>query len=407
MMIRNILVLFILLFVPLRGQTICYLEDPCGYDPEHAAAMLKLFGTGWGYTYDSLLTDLSGWGKNPFVTVDSAGASVQNRGIWLVTIKDTSLHETPPLRITIHSRTHPNEVQATWVTNAIIDELLGESDLARTLRKNCEFNIVPMYNPDGVEMEYGRENANGVDLERDWISTEQPETATLKELFETYMASDSPIRIALNMHSAYACKRYFVYHHENGTSEAYAEAEQFFITSIQEKWPEGIEPWNYYISWIDGTPTYYPESWFWLNYQEAVMALTYEDMNCAEAGDYGRTAKALLDGITDFLGIRETAMPQQLPVPGHSEMISDLTTFPNPIATGSTTHIRFTLRQPVPITIRLYDLLGRKIADFGQIRGVAGAQISAIDLPQMAQGLYFLQISGPQIQKSVPIILVH
>lgn len=137
------------------------------------------------------------------------------------------------------------------------------------------------------------------------------------------------------------------------------------------------------------------------------MALTYEDMNCAEAGDYGRTAKALLDGITDFLGIRETAMPRQLPVPGHSEMISDLTTFPNPIATGSTTHIRFTLRQPVPITIRLYDLLGRKIADFGQIRGVAGAQISAIDLPQMAQGLYFLQISGPQIQKSVPIILVH
>ncbi len=402
------ILLILIIQGPLYSQGPLALEDdPCGYDPEFSAATLKLFGTGWGYTYDSLLADLSLWKNSPFVTIDSAGASVQNRGIWLVTIKDTIPPTSSPLRITIHSRTHPNEVQATWVTNEIIDALIGNSQLAKNLRTYCEFNIIPMYNPDGVELELGRQNANGVDLERDWIETSQPETATLRGLFESYMAGDAPVRIALNMHSALACKRYFVYHHENGTSEAYAIAERFFISSIREIWPKGIEPWNYYISWTSGTPPYYPESWFWLNHQEAVMALTYEDMNCPEAGDYDLTANALLEGITDFLGIRETGIQDRFASSVPPQVISDIMTYPNPAASGLTTHIQFSLRKSTSLKITLYDLLGRKVTDLIQANRSAGLQEFTLSLPKLTQGFYILQISGPQIRRSVPLMILN
>ena len=33
-------------------------SDPCGYDEKLSKELYKLLGAGWGYNYDSLLTDL-------------------------------------------------------------------------------------------------------------------------------------------------------------------------------------------------------------------------------------------------------------------------------------------------------------------------------------------------------------
>ena len=64
------------------------LMDKCGYiygyQPNHFLART----VNWGYGYDSLLVDLVRWGASPFVTVDSLGASVQNRALWELTIAD-------------------------------------------------------------------------------------------------------------------------------------------------------------------------------------------------------------------------------------------------------------------------------------------------------------------------------
>jgi hypothetical protein len=407
----NIRIIILLLISAINGfpQMVTALgDDPCGYDSAYAALTLKTLGTGWGYTYDSLLADLKIWQKSPFVKVDSAGASVQNRGIWLVTITDTMQRSEPLLRITIHSRTHPGEVQATWVTNALISELLSDSPLAQTLLKKCIFNIIPMYNPDGVELGLARENANGVDLEREWSKPDpQPEPAVLKALYQSYMTGDSPIRVALNMHSSISCTRYFVYHDENGTSSAYAEAEKFFITGIHDQWPEGIEPWNYYISWTTGTPDYYPESWFWLNFHEAVMALTYEDMNCPENGEYDRTALVILEGIADFLGIRETSLSPPFSGGRQTETGNDLVAYPNPAFSGTTFHIKFNLIQPGQVSITLYDLLGRKIIDSAQFKSAPGAQEIMFRIPQLAQGYYILRLNGAQISRNIPLMILH
>ena len=42
--------------------------------------------------------------------------------------------------------------------------------------------IIPMINPDGVELEYNRENANGIDIESNWNTyPHQPEVQALRQ----------------------------------------------------------------------------------------------------------------------------------------------------------------------------------------------------------------------------------
>ena len=80
--------------------------------------------------------------------------------------------------------------------------------------------------------------------------------------------------------------------------------EQDFIEGIRSYYPNGIEPWHYFISWTTGTPLQYPESWFWINHGENVMALTYEDMyQCTGTGNFDITANALIRGVMDYMGI--------------------------------------------------------------------------------------------------------
>ena len=62
----------------------------------------------WGYGYDSLIVDLDRWETYSFLTIDSLGATVQNRGIWELTISENPETSTNH-RIYIHARTHPGE----------------------------------------------------------------------------------------------------------------------------------------------------------------------------------------------------------------------------------------------------------------------------------------------------------
>ena len=309
----------------------------------------------------------------------------------MLTIQDTSAFNPGRKRVTVHARTHPNEVQAFWVTDAMINILLGDSPFSRALRQQCVFNILPMYNPDGVELGYPRENANMVDIESNWNKNPmEVEVQALQKLYKSFMDSGMPTQVALNMHSSVSCTRYFVYHHQNGTSGLYTQYEQQFISGVRSYWLEGIEPWDYFVSWGSGTPTQYPESWFWLNYQEQVMALTYEDMNCETAGDYPKTADAILNGVADYLGIDKTPVAIE---PLHNNIqpaeFSVIDVFPNPLRESYHSTIRLTLANNSEGDLALYDVLGRKIADIK--RGFFKKGVSTFTLPdiQLAGGIYF------------------
>jgi hypothetical protein len=363
-MIQLLPILIFLSF--LAGQT----DSKCGIIPENEA-LLSRDSQNWGYGYDSLLVDLDRWNESSFVTIDSLGASVQNRGIWELTIADDPGSSTNH-RIYIHARTHPGEEESFWVTNEIINILLSDTPLGAFLRANFIFHIIPMYNPDGVELGYPRNNANGIDIESGWDDTPlEPEVEILKNRFIDLMWSvDNPIEVALNMHSAYACLRYFVYHASEGTSSEYTGMEQLFINSVRSHFPGGIEPWSYYVSWTSGTPDQYPESWWWMNHGQNVLALTYEDMNCDEAGLYDSTANAIVRGIIDYLGLDFTGIAEEKgSIPSGFVLEQN---YPNPF--NSITTIQYSLPQEDKVTILLYDLKGSQIKTLINDRQVPGVK---------------------------------
>ena len=258
---------------------------------------------GWGYPLDSLAADLARWRANPLMKVDSIGRSVQNRPLWRVTVGEEAGVVKP--RVFIHARTHPSEVQAFYVLREMLGYVTAANDTAAALRRDFAFHFVPMYNPDGVALGKARQNANGIDIEGNWNqATLQPEVAALKATFQTLSAGPARgrIRAALNLHSDQVnCTRFFFYHHENGTSSAYAERQRNYITGVRAYFPQGIENWNYVVSWSDGFKSQYPESFWWQTQGAEVMALTYEDTNCPGAGDFYLTARAITLGTAYYL----------------------------------------------------------------------------------------------------------
>lgn len=266
---------------------------------------------GWGYPLDSLHADLARWRGHSAMRVDSIGLSAQGRPLWRVTVGEEAGVIKP--RVFVHARTHPAEVQSFYVLREMLHFVADTAnDTAATLRRDFAFHFVPMHNPDGVVLGRARQNANGIDMESNWSqATPQPEVAALKTTFQTLSTGPftGTVRVALNLHSDQVnCTRFFFYHHENGTSPAFAALQRAYITGVRSYFPEGIRPWDYAVSWTGGFAPQYPESFWWQTRGAAVMALTYEDTNCPGAGDFYFTGRALALGSADYIRANPTTI---------------------------------------------------------------------------------------------------
>ena len=394
------LVIFILLVFGLLNAQI--LERPkCGFPPEHEDSARN-----WGYGYSDLLEDIEVWQQSPFVSIDSIGSTVQGRAVWELTISENPSSDFYK-RIYIHARTHPGEEESFWVADEIINYLIADTPEAAFIRSNTIFHIVPMHNPDGVELGYARENANGLDIESGWDdSILQPEVVALQNRFIELSFAPNPIKVALNMHSAYACKRYFVYHHENGTSDYFTDLEKQFISGVQFYYPDGIEDWNYYISWTNSTPDQYPESWWWFNYAEDVLALTYEDMNCSSAGNFDKTAEALIRGSLDFVGINIAKVENDVVAPDKFILNQN---YPNPF--NPSTSIDIELKKPAHVRLSISDLNGKEIrviTDQFFSQGINSFNWDSKDSrgQNVPAGVYFYQAKANSIIQSKKMLLL-
>jgi hypothetical protein len=280
------------------------------------------------------------------------------------------------------------------VTNEIIKILLSESVFAKTLRDSCVFSIMPMYNIDGVELgiqpafTYDRYNADKVDIESNWNATPgEPEVQVLRGQFVKLMAQPNPIRVALNMHSAYGTIRYFVYHMPAGTTPSYAVSEQKFIAGVQSYFPGGIKDYDKGLtSWTTAPALQYPESWFWLNYHEAVMALTYEDMNDVSAGKFDMTANAILHGVSDYLGVTSPATTVR-PLLTEAMASALEQNYPNPF--NPTTTLRFSVAHARPVVITIVDMLGRIVTTLVDETVQPGTYAVEWSGAAHASGMYF------------------
>ena len=106
--------------------------------------------------------------------------------------------------IMVISRQHPPEVTGYLAMQSFVNTLLENKKLARKYRRKYVTYIVPLMNPDGVDMGHWRHNAGGIDLNRDWKNFNQPETRQVKDLLENRLESlNSKLIFAIDFHSTW------------------------------------------------------------------------------------------------------------------------------------------------------------------------------------------------------------
>lgn len=75
---------------------------------------------------------------------------------------------TGPLNLWVIARQHPGETMGSWWMEGFLQEVVGDSDAAKSLRNAATIHIVPCMNPDGAARGHLRTNAAGTDLNRAW-----------------------------------------------------------------------------------------------------------------------------------------------------------------------------------------------------------------------------------------------
>jgi thiol-disulfide isomerase/thioredoxin len=104
--------------------------------------------------------------------------------------------------IAVLGRQHPPEITGHYAYASFVEYLLGNSEDAKQFRDKYRIYLIPVVNPDGVDLGHWRTNANGVDLNRDWAEFNQPETVALRKYFQREIEQqDRDLYFAIDFHS--------------------------------------------------------------------------------------------------------------------------------------------------------------------------------------------------------------
>uniref|UniRef100_A0A8D8VZJ2 Cytosolic carboxypeptidase 6 n=2 Tax=Cacopsylla melanoneura TaxID=428564 RepID=A0A8D8VZJ2_9HEMI len=140
------------------------------FDKEEDAYQIS-FSYPYSYSKCKLYLDTLEKKKNEFFHREVVNHSIQKRNIDVVTITDLKMNENHKgkLRVVvILSRVHPGESPTSFICQGIIDLLISNHHIAKTLRSHVVFKIFPMLNPDGVFLGNFRSNYVGLDLNRSY-----------------------------------------------------------------------------------------------------------------------------------------------------------------------------------------------------------------------------------------------
>ncbi|PKP15287.1 MAG: peptidase M14 [Bacteroidetes bacterium HGW-Bacteroidetes-23] len=88
-------------------------------------------------------------------------------------------------KILLWSQMHGNESTTTKALFDVFNFLDSDVEEVKKWKEKFSFYFIPMLNPDGAEL-YTRENANNVDLNRDFINLSQPESRLLMHVFNEF-----------------------------------------------------------------------------------------------------------------------------------------------------------------------------------------------------------------------------
>ena len=129
----------------------------------------------------------------PGVAYSSLGRSLDGQDIDCLTIGEG------PIRVWLYARQHPGESMAEWWMEGALEKLTDPDDpIARVLRRDCTFRIVPNMNPDGSRRGHLRTNAVGVNLNREWHAPSAEKSPEV--LFVRNAMDKNPPDFAMDVH---------------------------------------------------------------------------------------------------------------------------------------------------------------------------------------------------------------
>jgi len=121
---------------------------------------------------------------NPLYQIESVGQSFEGRNIQMIKVGNG------PRKILLWTQMHGDEPTATMAGFDILNFLEGENDgfddFRKQLLESTTLYFVPMLNPDGAER-YQRRNAQEIDINRDALALQAPESRILKQLQQTLL----------------------------------------------------------------------------------------------------------------------------------------------------------------------------------------------------------------------------
>ena len=129
----------------------------------------------------------------PGVEYRSLGKSLDGQDIDCLTIGEGDTV------VWLYARQHPGETMAEWWIEGALEKLTDPDDpVARVLRRECTFHVVPNMNPDGSRRGHLRTNAAGVNLNREWHA---PTAERSPEVLYVLAAMDAaPPVFAMDIH---------------------------------------------------------------------------------------------------------------------------------------------------------------------------------------------------------------
>jgi murein tripeptide amidase MpaA len=169
----------------------------------------------------------------PGVVHERLGATLDGQDIDLLTIGEG------PRQVWLYARQHPGESMAEWWMEGMIERLSDPHDpVARSLRRDATFHIVPNMNPDGSRRGHLRTNAAGVNLNREW---HEPTLERSPEVYHVLQRMDATgVDFAIDVHGDEAIPHVFIAGFEGipNWTEAQGTAFHLFRDTLARRTPD-------------------------------------------------------------------------------------------------------------------------------------------------------------------------
>jgi len=142
--------------------------------------------------------------RHPHVRRGVVGRTVRGREIPLITITDPSVADSAKKVVWLMARQHAWEAGTSWVADGAVRFLLSNSAEAARIRKSTVFQVIPVFDCDGVAEGAVRFNLNGFDNNRNWdtaVAATMPEIFSVRETLSKWLDEGRRIDVFLAMHN--------------------------------------------------------------------------------------------------------------------------------------------------------------------------------------------------------------